>query len=229
MSEILIVEDDRLAAAAAVALFADAGYEVRLAKTAAKGEMEFRKHLPDVVLLDVMLPDGDGYGLCRRMREIDEFVPVVFNSALGDVEDVKRGLAAGGDDYVAKTATDEERLARVARAVSRYKAFMSSRIVEGSSKLTVGSATVDLLDLSVTDGGRAIAKLTRTEADILKLFYTRRGQIVPPDDIVAEIRGEGFACEDNMLYVHLHNLRLKLGRSGGLISSFRGKGYRLDW
>ena len=52
--------------------------------------MEFRQHLPDVVLLDVMLPDGDGYGLCRRMREIDEFVPVVFNSALGDVEDVKR-------------------------------------------------------------------------------------------------------------------------------------------
>ncbi|MCR5413149.1 MAG: response regulator transcription factor [Kiritimatiellae bacterium] len=226
MTDILIVEDERIFADRYVRLFADAGYSVRLAKTAAAAIAEFTAKRPGVVLLDVMLPGGNGYAVCRRMRELDEFVPIVFNTVLDGEEDMKRGLEIGGDDYVLKTGSDAERLARVARAAARYEAFCAARGAPGPT-IEMGRSVVDCAKLCVTDGKGRTTSITRTEADILKVLASERGRLFSADEIIAAVRGEGFVCSDNMLYVHISRLRKRLGKAGNLLVSHRRSGYRL--
>ncbi len=119
MTEVLIVEDERVCARQYTALLRSAGYATRTARTARTALEAFDAQRPDAVLLDVMLPGEDGFAVCRRLRARDPLVPIVFNTALDGLEDKTRGLELGGDDYVLKTDPPEELLARVARAVSR--------------------------------------------------------------------------------------------------------------
>ena len=130
MAEILIVEDDRLVRAGYARLFAGEGYRVRLARTGEEGVEKFRAERPDVVLLDVMLPGENGFTACRRMRAIDAFTPIVFNTQLDSAEDHVRGLELGGDDYVLKTDPDSVR--RVWSATSRTR--LCSKIERGSAR-----------------------------------------------------------------------------------------------
>ncbi len=225
MAEILIVEDDRLVRAGYARLFAGEGYRVRLARTGEEGVEKFRAERPDVVLLDVMLPGENGFTACRRMRAIDAFTPIVFNTQLDSAEDHVRGLELGGDDYVLKTDPDSVRIARVARAVARFEAFR--RGLRPALTITVGRAVVDCCELTVRDGSRRNRVLTRTEFDILRLLDGARGRVFSSEEILDHIRGEGYACDDNTVYVHVWNLRRKLGAAGELIVNQRDAGYKL--
>ena len=225
MAEILIVEDERICARQYADLFFSAGYAVRLARTAAQALAAFVERVPDVVLLDIMLPKGDGFQVCAQLRARDAFVPIVFNTALEGTADKLKGLELGGDDYVLKTDLPEELLARVARAVRRHRAFLDSR--RARNLLRLGRVTVDLEALELADGAGRLVRLTRTEADILRLLDEAGGELVTANDLIDATRGEGFVCDENTVYVHLANLRRKLGPARDLLVTERGAGYRL--
>lgn len=227
--DMLIVEDERVIADGYGDLFADQGYSVRIAATGNAAVREFERKRPDVVFLDIMLPDGNGYDVCRKMRELDSFVPIVFSTVLDGPGDIERGLEAGGDDYVLKTDSDRVRIARVARAVARYDAFMARRAATaGATEIRIGSVTVDTARLTIVGGRKRGEMLTRTEADILSLLDTDRTKVFSVEEIVSGIRGEGFACNDNIIYVHMFHIREKLGKAASdRIVNVHRTGYQL--
>ncbi len=226
-TEILIVEDERVFAEAYGELFSGAGYFVSVARNADAALKAFRARKPTVVLLDIMLPGGNGYTICRKMRDLDALVPIVFNTALDSPEDIAKGLETGGDDYILKTASDDERLARVARAVKRYEAFLA-RAGKSEPEIEIGECRIDFARLVLKGAKGREERLTRTEADILRLLNSARGSFFQCDEIIGAVRGEGFVCNEGAVYTHISRLRKKLGRkAGALLVSHSGVGYGL--
>ncbi len=223
--DILIVDDERVIRESYSRLFRSEGYSVRSASSGRAALVEFRERLPGVVLLDVDMPVMDGFETCGHMRRMDDLVPIIFNTAYATEGFKERGLELGGDDYILKTDPESELLARVRRAVRRLETFLAHSARE--TRIAVGDATVDLAALTVTDSDGKVRLLSRTQADILRLLDSDRGRVWTSDDIIAAIRGEGFACEDGMVYVHMSRLRRQLGKAGRRLVSNRGAGYLL--
>ena len=223
--EILIADDERAVRDGLKALLSAERYVVRTARDGDEALRKFAERRPDLVLLDVMMPKMNGFAVCEAIRRADRLVPVVFLTAKDAEADQVRGFGLGADDYVSKTAPEALLLARVRRAVERADA-MSAAAGRGSV-VRVGLTTVDLMTLDVEVAGRKTAKLTKSEADLLSVLDADRGRHFTTDELISKLRGEGFACEDSMLYVHVSNLRRKLGTDGAHITWARGAGYRL--
>ena len=227
MSEILIADDERMIREGLKMTLQGEGYEVRTARDGDEALQKITEKRPDLVLLDVMMPRMNGFRCCETIRKTDPLLPVIFLTAKDSEADQVRGIGLGGDDYVSKEAGDALLLACIRRALERAKR-MGERIVMGTdSKIRLGKVTVDLKAFSVTEGGKVIAPLTKTEADIMRIFNSQRGEMIVPDDIITELRGNGFACEDGMLYSHISNLRKKLGPAADMIVNMRNVGYGL--
>ena len=227
MAEILVVDDERVLRDGIKAVLSGEGFEVRMARDGDEALKKIAEKRPDLVLLDVMMPKMNGFRCCEKIRETDGLLPVVFLTAKDAEADQVRGIGLGADDFVSKGASDAVLLARINRALERAKAFGEAARRASGTMIALGCVTVDLKTLAVMEEGREIARLTRTEADILKIFNSQRGALIVPDDIITELRGNGFACEDTMLYMHISNLRKKLGVASGLIVNRRGVGYGL--
>ena len=228
MAEILVVDDERVLRDGIKAVLSGEGFEVRTARDGDEALKKIAEKRPDLVLLDVMMPKLNGFRCCERIREMDRILPVIFLTAKDAEADQVRGIGLGADDFVSKSASDAVLLARINRALERSSAIGESvRGVSGTT-IALGTASVDLKSFAVTENGEEIARLTKTEADILKLLGSQRGKLVVQDDIITDLRGNGFACEDTMLYVHICNLRRKLGSASSKIVNKRGVGYCLD-
>ena len=174
-----------------------------------------------------MMTRMNGYKCCEKIRETDKLLPVIFLTAKDSETDQVRGISLGADDFVSKSASDSVLLARVNRALARSSAIGESVKSASAATIVLGTVSVDMKTLAVTEKGKEIARLTKTEADILKLLDAQRGELVIQDDIITDLRGNGFACEDTMLYVHIFNLRKKLGSASSKIINKRGVGYGL--
>ena len=227
MAEILIVDDERVLRDGIKAILSGEGFEVRTARDGDEALRKIAEKRPDLVLLDVMMPKMNGFRCCEKIRETDGLLPVVFLTAKDAEADQVRGIGLGADDFVSKGASDAVLLARINRALERAKAFGEAARRASGTVIALGCVTVDLKTLAVMEKGREIARLTRSESDILKILNSQRGALIVPDDIITELRGNGFACEDTMLYMHISNLRKKLGAASGLIVNRRGVGYGL--
>lgn len=225
VQEILIVDDERIMREGFKANLEGEGYAVRTARDGEEALRAVEAKRPDLVLLDVMMPNMNGFRCCEEIRRRDALLPIVFLTAKDSEADQVRGLGLGGDDYVSKTASDALVLASVRRALERTRKI-AERDAEAET-IRLGSVTVDLKSFAVLDGGREIARLTKTEADILSVLDAHRGEMLVADDLITELRGNGFACEDSMLYSHMSRLRRKLGRAAGLVATTRGVGYGL--
>ena len=227
MAEILVVDDERVLRDGIKAVLSGEGFAVRTARDGEEALKKIAEKRPDLVLLDVMMPKMNGFRCCERIRETDRILPVIFLTAKDAEADQVRGIGLGADDFVSKSASDAVLLARINRALERSSAFgEASRRVPGTT-IALGAVSVDMRTFVVMENGREIARLTRTEADILKLFNSQRGELVLSDDIITELRGNGFACEDTMLYMHISNLRKKLGAAADFIITRHGFGYGL--
>ena len=123
MTDILLVDDERTIRDSLSRLLREAGFAVRVAANGAAGVEVFRERRPDLVLLDVMMPGMDGYAACALMRSVDRETPIVFLSALDAEDDQIRGLDAGADDYVSKTASPALLEARIRKALERADRF----------------------------------------------------------------------------------------------------------
>ena len=190
------------------------GYAVVAAATAADGLRALRERSPAVVVLDVGLPDQDGFALLARIRAESD-VPVVMLTARGDVDDRIRGLELGADDYIAKPFHFAELVARV-RALLR-------RREPRPDVLRVADVSLDSRTREVKRGGRPV-QLTTREYELLELFLRHPGEVLSKQAILERLWG--YAFDANLVEVYVGYLRRKLGEPP-LIETLRGAGYLL--
>jgi DNA-binding response OmpR family regulator len=233
---LLLVEDDNHVAAALSAVLGKHGFDVVHARS---GEEALRELLPSenatpfgVVLLDLGLPDQDGFEVCGRIRKISS-TPVIMVTARGGVRSRIHGLNLGADDYVVKPYDTGELLARI-HAVSRRAAHEESADGTGDetgstgsagSTLRLGAVVVELPTRQVSVDGVAVA-LTRKEFEVLALLAQRPGVVFRREQIISEVWRTSWEGTGRTLEVHIASLRGKLGLPA-LIETVRGVGYRL--
>jgi len=197
------------------------GIQVVRAATALAALELVRSAQPDLAIVDIGLPDLDGFELLRRIRAGSD-VPVIMLTARGSLEDRVRGLETGADDYVAKPFHFEELLARVHAHLRRR-----SRTPAETGELHVADLVIDRLGRRVRRGERAI-ELTAREFELLELLALETGHVLSKDAILERLWG--YAFDDNLVEVYIGYLRKKLDPPSGtsVVRTVRGKGYRIE-
>lgn len=217
---ILLVEDNEGIIMGLEYLLVQEGYEADTAKTMAQAEDFLKRKDWDLVLLDIGLPDGDGFRLCCRIREKYQ-IPVIFLTAREEETDVVRGLDLGAEDYVIKPFRNRELMSRI-KAVLR-------RSGKGNNLLRCRDVVLNTETGKVKRDGTEIM-LTRLEYKILFSMMSYPGRLFTRDEILADIWDiSGNFVNDNTLSVTMKRLREKLGDSDArLIRTVRGMGYRME-
>ena len=229
MAEILLVDDERVVREGMKRVLQGEGFCVRTARDGEEAVRQVGERRPDLVLLDVMMPKMNGFRCCEEIRRSDVLLPVIFLTAKDSESDQVRGISLGADGYLPKSAGDALLLACVRRALARARELRETELRRAADVIYLGAVSVDLRALTVrSEAGAELALLTRTEADILKVLDARRGELFSSDELIAAVRGKGYACEDTMLYMHLSNLRRKLGPAAGKLVNRRRAGYCLS-
>ena len=221
--KILLVEDESSIAEPLARALEREGFDVAVADTAAGAVEAFRSRRPDLVLLDVMLPDGDGRDVLRELRQVSR-VPVVMLTARGEEMDRVLGLELGADDYVTKPFSAAELVARI-RAVLRRAADQTDA---GDSVLEVADVVLDLDKRLVTRGGEQV-DLTVKEFDLLRILLESAGKVVRRDQLITDVWDTNWFGSTKTLDVHVSSLRRKLGDDPSdprYIHTVRGIGFR---
>ncbi|MCW2701234.1 MAG: response regulator receiver protein [Blastococcus sp.] len=224
MAQLLVVEDDERIRTALIRALRDRGHVVSSAGTALEGLRQAVDERPDLVVLDLGLPDLDGSELLRMLRAVSA-VPVIVATARDDDGSVVQALDNGADDYVLKPFRAEQLEARI-RAVLRRAAGAADA---GQAPVTVGPLTVEPRTRRVTVDGRPV-ELSPKEFDLLAYLAARLGTVVSKRELLAEVWQLPYGGSDKTLDVHLSWLRRKLGESGAeprLLQTVRGVGVRL--
>jgi two-component system, OmpR family, KDP operon response regulator KdpE len=223
MHQVLIIEDEPAIRAVLRVLLSAAGYRCIEADTAVRAEIEARSHKPDLLLLDLGLPDGDGLKVIRKVRSWSP-VPIVVLSARTMEEQKVAALDAGADDYVAKPFGASELLARLRAALRR-----SVRSADPESLLILGPVRIDLARREA-HGARGEIHLTPLEYRVLACLAGQLGSIVTQRQLIREVWGPGREEDSRSLRVCIMNLRGKLEpdpRQPRYLLTETGLGYRL--
>ena len=184
------------------------GYEVIAVSDGQQALEQIETHVPDVVLLDVMMPKMDGFTVCQRVREFST-VPIIIVTARGQDQDKIRGLDLGADDYLTKPFSIDELLARV-RAVLRRSQFSANEQTQNMRKtMTIGDLTIDYTQHLVTMKGEEVP-LTPIEYRILAYLAQNAGRVVTQDLLLEHVWGSEYIGESHMLQVNVNRLRRKL-------------------
>jgi phosphate regulon transcriptional regulator PhoB len=224
-SRVLVVEDEPdIRDLLAFHLERD-GYQVTRATTGPDALRQLRAAPPDLVILDLMLPELDGLEVCRRLRAdpATATLPVIMLTAKGDEVDRVVGLELGADDYVVKPFSPKEMLARVRAVLRRARAPLSG------APLAVGGITLDGATHQATVSERPLT-LTPKEFDLLRALLEARGRVLSREFLLDRVWGYARAgeIESRTVDVHVRRLRAKLGPEGERILTVKNVGYRLD-
>jgi DNA-binding response OmpR family regulator len=220
---LLIVEDDNRVAAALAGVMARHGFTVFRAATGAEALARLAE--ADVVLLDLGLPDMDGFDVCRRIRAGSD-IPVIVVSARAEMSARIHGLNLGADDYMVKPVNGGELVARIHAVMRRGRGDVARDVASPDDRaVAVGPLTVDLAARTVHVAGEPVV-LTRREFDLLAALARQPGLVYRREQLVAEVWGTYDASAERTLEVHIGSLRAKLGVHD-LIETVRGVGYRL--
>jgi two-component system KDP operon response regulator KdpE len=220
---VLVVDDEPQIVRGLKIILRGAGYAVEAAETKAEALAALAARPPDVVVLDLVLPDGSGVEVCREVRRWSR-LPILVLSAVGDEREKVRALDAGADDYVTKPFGTDELLARL-RAVLRR-----SESRDGSTPvIEIGEIAIDLADRTITRSGRNV-HLTPIEFDLVGVLAQNEGRLVTHKQLLREVWGPQYGEETHYLRVHVAHIRAKLeadpARPRYLITE-PGVGYRL--
>jgi DNA-binding response OmpR family regulator len=222
MASVLVVEDDPMVRAALIRDLAARDHAVRSVGTALDALREVSRTPPDLVILDLGLPDLDGGEALRMLRGVSE-VPVIIATARDDETEIVRLLNAGADDYLIKPFTGEHLSARLAAVLRR-----SGRSGPQQAVLEVGGLRVDLDRREVTLDGVPL-ELTRREFDLVAYLAARPGRVIPRRELLTEVWRQSYG-DDQTIDVHLSWLRRKLGETAAqprYLHTVRGVGVRL--
>jgi two-component system KDP operon response regulator KdpE len=225
MTKVLVVDDDpSLLKALRIGLTAR-GDEVVLAQTGAKAVTQVALARPDLVILDLGLPDIDGIEVTRRIREFSA-VPILVLSAYGDERRKVEALDAGADDFVTKPFGMAELEARL-RVALRHAIARNAETDENAQTLLVGDIEVDLVHHMATRSGVQL-QLTAREFELLAYLARHAGKVCTHHMILKDVWGPGYGVESNYVRVYTHRLRKKLGDDDGhVLKTVPGIGYQL--
>lgn len=225
MNQILVIEDDRFLQRSIKQVLEMRGFTVRLSSTASEGFLAIAEAAPDLLILDLGLPDEDGISLCKRIRQKWRF-PIVILSSRSDLTDKVIGLEVGADDYLTKPFEAGELIARVRANLRRQEEYSAVPKVEevlsvGPLKMDLGSRTVHV--------GESPVHLTSLEFKLLHLLATNSGRVLERETLFEQVWGYDDDFNSNSLEVFVYRLRSKLEKAAGLrmIETVRGVGYRL--
>jgi len=223
MDRLLLVEDDEPLALGIEFTLKDEGYEVFRTSTVNETKDIFQKERFDLVILDISLPDGNGYELCKYIRAQSD-VPIIFLTALDEEVNVVLGLDIGGDDYITKPFRVKELLSRIKALLRR-----NARNMSVSNKLVSGGISLDTSTAIVKKNGRDIA-LTAQEYKLLLIFMSKPHVTMKRDEILSELfEGAEAFFDENTLSVYIKRIREKIEdnpREPEYIITQRGLGYK---
>ena len=221
--KILVVEDELKTGDYLKQGLSESGFTVDLARTGLDGHHLAKTESYDLIILDVMLPDIDGWKIVTSLRERNDSTPVLFLTARDSVEDKVKGLELGGDDYLIKPFAFAELLARV-RTLLRRPSNLNS-----TETLQVADLELNLLSRRATRGGQRI-RLTNKEFSLLELLVRRKGEVLPRSLIASQVWDMNFDSDTNVIDVAIRRLRSKMDDpfEEKLIHTIRGMGYSLD-
>jgi DNA-binding response OmpR family regulator len=199
------------------------GFEVTMESDGGKATALFKKTNPDICVLDVMLPNKDGFTIADEIRELNEEVPIIFLTAKTQTEDVVKGFTLGGNDYIRKPFSMEELIVRIQNLLRNR--------TEGSQKISTDNVTIGKYNFQVhrqvLSSGKEDRKLSYRESELLKLLYENRSTIIDRKDILNLLWGNDSFFNSRNLDVYITKLRSYLKEDPELeIITIKGIGYR---
>lgn len=221
--KILVIDDEETTVQLMGILLERRGFEVIKAHSAEDGLRKAYRYQPELVLLDIMMPDMDGWEVCKRLREMSD-VPIIFLTARGETRDIVRGLEMGADDYIPKPYDNDELVSRIRARLRRSpKPNMSEELVFNG-----GEFRINFMNREVRVRNE-IKHLTPKEFNLLGVLVRNAGRVVPRTELVSEAWGEEYADAIDSLKLYIHYLRQKVEidpeRPDYILTS-RGVGYR---
>ncbi|MFI8722046.1 response regulator transcription factor [Bacillus altitudinis] len=198
--------------------------QVLTASTARDGLTQFHQEQPDLVILDIMLPDGEGYDICKQIRDVSH-VPIIFLSAKGEESDKIVGLAIGGDDYITKPFSPKEVAYRVKAQLRRSSYLQPS---QAEPEIKKGPFELNEQQAELTKNGAAI-ELTPKELMLMTYFLQHPNRVISKETLYQTVWGEDFFGSDNTVMVHIRRLREKIEHSPStpeFLVTVKGLGYK---
>ncbi len=221
--KILVIDDEEPTVQLIAMLLERRGFEVIKAYRAEEGLRKAYRHQPELVLLDIMMPDMDGWDVCKRLREMSD-VPIIFLTARSDVKDVVKGLEMGADDYVVKPYDNDELVARVRAHLRRSpRPNMSEELIFNN-----GDFRINFMNREVWVNSE-LKHLTPKEFNLLAVLVRNAGRVVTRTELVTQAWGEEYGDAIDSLKLYVHYLRQKLENNAQqpeYILTSRGVGYR---
>lgn len=221
---VLIVEDDADIANLIRFHLEKEGFATRIAASGSAALAAIDKDPPQVILLDIMLPDLDGFDVCRRLKRdaATRDIAIIMVTSKGEESDVVVGLELGAEDYITKPFSPKVLVARVRAVLRRHEAEPTGQLVLAGGEMVI-------------DPGRHVLKINGAEVDLTLTQYkllaylaSRPGFVRTRDQMVAAVRGEDAVLSSRAIDVHIAALRQKLGAMGDMVETVRGVGYRLS-
>lgn len=220
---IYIVEDDKNIREIEMFALKNSGYAVEEFENAKSFFSRSAEKVPDLVLLDIMLPDMDGLEIVKKLRSRPDTVrvPIILVTAKTTELDKVKGLDIGADDYLTKPFG-------VMELISRVKALLRrSRALQDDKQMVLGDITLDSERREVHVGGE-LCELTFKEFELLKLLMVNAGIVLHRDTIMSDVWGTDYEGESRTLDMHIKTLRQKLGEAGNMIKTIRNVGYKME-
>ena len=222
---ILVVDDNEISSRMVEFLLSQQGYQVDTVDNGRGALALIQRNPPDLILLDVTLPQMSGFEIYERLRRDDFDVPVIFVTARDELDNKLLGLKMGADDYICKPFEPAELTARVEAVLRRYR----KAITVPRPHLQPGNIDIDVASLQVALPDGRVAQLTPREMQLLLKLAERPGQIVSREDLMDAVWGENYPGESNIVDVYVRRLRRKIERDPAnpeLVQVARGVGYR---
>ncbi len=221
--KILVIDDEETTVQLITILLERRGYEVIKAYRAEDGLRKAYRSHPDLVLLDIMMPEMDGWEVCRRLRELSD-VPIIFLTARTEIRDVVKGLELGADDYIVKPYDNDELVARVRAHLRRAP----SPVLAEEMIFAGGDFRVNFLNRELRVRGQPV-HLTPKEFNLLGVLVREAGRVITRSELVTEAWGPEYADTIDSLKLYIHYLRQKIEedpQNPQYILTSRGVGYR---
>ena len=220
---ILVIEDEPDISELIEYNLSQSGYRIIISNNGEKGLELSRKYLPDLILLDLMLPGIHGIDVCRVLKNDKETsnISIIILTALGQEEDIIKGLETGADDYVTKPFSFPVLEARIESVLRR-----SNKENNENETVSISGIKISPRTREVNIDGNDIENLTFTEFQILHLLASHPGWVFTRYQIIDKIRGDNYPVTDRSVDFQIVGLRKKMGKKGKLINTIRGVGYR---